>query len=245
MKKMILLCGALLLVSAAASFAATTLNLAYDHCQADGGVKIKTSACASTALQATLVLSMVPDQAFVDYQGFVGQVQFGFSSAIPAWWVPGCSATRSSIFGFAADNNASICALDSYGSSDAAALAAFTNPAPFSAGPNAFYMEVTGVNDPTGGLPALAANTEVYMGSLTVKGTGTSTCTGCATQACINFKGAGLDRLGSSTLQVLGTALNGASWVTWQNPNPASLAACNAASPTHSSSWGAVKALYR
>jgi hypothetical protein len=245
MKKMLLLCGALLVVSAAAAMAAPTLSLSYDKCVLDGGTKIKTSACTTTTGATTIILAMTPDVDYVQYQGVVADVQFGFNGPIPAWWVPGCNSARASIFSMGADNSiAGYCAADSYGGA-AAGVAGFTSSAPFSAGTNGFYMELAAANDPTAGLPTLTAGAEVFMANLSVKNTGSTAtgCTGCLTQACINFKSAGLDRLGFSTQTVLGTALNGASWVSWQGAAP--LAACNAASPTHSSSWGAVKALYR
>mgnify|MGYP001252803249 CR=1 FL=1 len=89
MKKVMLLCGALLALSAVAANAAPGLNLRWNNCFGDAGTDNRTNACTATLGSAgTLVGSFELDAAGV--LGVTGiEIVMDLASAgaaLPAWW---------------------------------------------------------------------------------------------------------------------------------------------------------------
>jgi hypothetical protein len=244
MKKMLLLCGALLVVSAAAAFAAQSsdgLGLNWDGC---AGPNFKTSTCTSNSGVNHLALSYTSAAGMPGYIGLIGQIDVATDGVLPAWWGNGCTGkTGTNMFSVAGTpaNLPAGCDNDSYnGNTAGGGLTAVR----FGwHGTNTVQCEFALANA-QGSEVDLAAATQYFLCDMTIsnaKSVG-ATCAGCLTSACISFGQAKIDALSLANTLVV-TATDGP-WISWQG-NPATPSSCVGATPTHNSTWGSVKALYR
>jgi hypothetical protein len=239
MKKMLLLCGALLVVSASVAAAAPTLNLAWGTCLGEGGASLQTSACTANANTGANAFVLVPSIVFdADVAGLIGfdsRVTITTPTALPAWWGVGCTGKTSIV---ASSGTAAYCLNDAFGGNGAGGNVPLSGSAlyPF---PNQYNIRFA-FAVPTGVEVALTPG-EYETVAVTIqnsKTVGTGACAGCAGPACLTF--AELQYAGING--VSGTITAGNSPIAyWQ----AAGATCAGSTPTRNATWGGVKALYR
>ena len=254
MKKVALLCGMLLALTAVAANAAPGLNLRWSSCFGDGGVASRTSACTSTLGSAgTLVGSF--ELGLAGVLGVTGiEIVVDLASAgpsLPAWWTfnapggtigcrgaalavnPTISVSAANCFdwagGQAAGGLAAYRVGQFYGPSTARIVAGFAVAAP---------------TDVPGGAEMFAFNAGISM----AKTTGTGACAGCTVPVCIALNSINVVP-GTAVSTFLGGPANGlgSNIATWQGGAGVSSTlgnSCPTATPTRNTTWGSVKSLY-
>jgi hypothetical protein len=122
----------------------------------------------------------------------------------------------------------------------AGGLAAFKTNQPI--GANTARILV-GLAVPAASAATIPANTEMFAFNLVIsntKTTGTGSCAGCTTAACLVFQNLKI-AIGTSNAAPISTGNTaGSNFATWQGT-----AASCAAVPTRNSTWSGVKSLYR
>jgi hypothetical protein len=250
MKKVMLLCGMLIAMSAVTANAAG-LSLRWNACLTDGGVANKTSACTSSLGNAgSLVATFNTDADVVGATGIEVIIDLASAGAAwPAWWSTACRTpiTMNSAVSVAAAN-----CFDWSSGTSVGGLASFTNGLYY--GPTSGRI-LGGFAVPPGGVdvPALPANTgtEFFAFNVVVsnaKTTGTGLCDGCLTPVCLVFNNIKMVS-GLVTSAILNApATPGSNVATWQGGAGVSSTLgnnCPAATPTKNTTWGSVKSLYR
>ena len=245
MKKMLLLCGALLAMSASIASAAG-VNVAWDACVGDLGTQLRTSLCTANTNTAAnsnvLIASFVPAQDIPMFNGAEAFINVATAVAIPAWWGNPCAGKSIVGVGFG-----SPCANDAYAGFGAGGLAAY-NPGTvwdggFKPNPNGAEIDAAGAV-PSGSEQLLVAGTEYFLFTLTIsnaKSSGTGNCVGCLEPACINFKELRVTQPAPAPVQA--TFVGDRQPIAfWQS---AVTGACVGATPAHNATWGSIKSLYR
>jgi hypothetical protein len=242
MKKVATLAAALLVLAASSAFAQGGLNLYWNGCS-DGGVSTQTFACNSNSgfLQAAYATCVVPS----DVPTFVGTsvvVDITVNdTALPAWWQMATGQCRAGALSISCDPavNASNCTVD---------LWAGTNPTTVSTVQNAVHglaneLRLNAAAALTGESPVAADGTEYFVAKISMsktKSTGTGSCAGCTTGACIVLNEMKLQTtLNAADVTVSGPAVS--NFVTYNAGSPT----CTQATPAQNRTWGAVKNLYR
>lgn len=248
MKKIVLLCGALLTLTAVAANA--QLHLTTTDC---GGGAAATWTCTASTGTAFTVVASVNAPPLTTLTAEEGVLEVSFGVPVPAWWQAGtgrCRAGTAFAVGF---NGGAYSCVDYFGSVSAAV------------GSNSFQIGPDpAVGDPNGPIDAnrvrirtisavdgtVAAETpqpavgdEIFLFSLAVnksKTTGTGFCAGCTEPACLVFKQVKLNQAVGLGDPVIGVPLN-YGFVTLQGGT----VDCPTATPANRSSWGQVKSLYR
>jgi len=246
MKKLLLLCGALLLMSAAVAQAAQ-LNIAWTNCTSDGGTTDKTSACTSNSGSQTLVVSFVaPSGGIGQMSGAEAYLYVATSNgtaALPKWWDSFNSGTcrTSAITGnVVLPGTASNC-LDAWSGIGVGGLIGYNENAN---GPGTVLVDMAAAV-PSSSLQAIDDADEYFLFNLKIANTGTAgtACPGCLTPACILFHNLDVTQpVGVGDFHM--TASGPRTFATWQGGS-VGLPGCPAATPTNNKSWGALKSLYR
>src|SRR5260221_8644723 len=250
MKKVTLLFGLLLVCTASLVSAAPGLNLRWTACFGDGGLQNRASACTSNLGNAGAMVGSFEMPG--NLNGVTG-VELSLdvavaASALPPWWqfnavpVPECrsgSLSMNPTISLSAAN-----CFDWANGHGAGGLPAY-NEGTF--GPSTPHSPGGFAVD-----PAFAANlipgAEYFAFNLIVNNNNTTTCTGCLNAACIVFNSINVVPGTNASVLITGAANASSNFVTWQGGAGVSSLrgqACPAATPTHHSSWGAVKSLYR
>ena len=248
MKKAMLLCGMLLALTAVTANAQVGggLNLRWQSCLGDAGAQNRTSACTSNLGNAGIAVGSFVLASDVNSTGIELIVDIATAgTALPAWWTTACRtgfltcnptispaavncfdwASGAAAGGLASYNQGTL-----YGPSSARVLMGFAVPAPGQLVP--------------GGAEMFAFNLNISN----AKTTGTGSCAGCSTPACLSF-----NNLKMASGVQYGAILNtpnapGSSYITWQGGAGVSSTlggGCPAATPTRNSTWSGVKSLYR
>lgn len=250
MKKVMLLAGMLLAISAVAANAAG-LSLRWNACSLDAGVANKTSACTSNLGNAgSLVASFNTDTDVFGATGIEVIIDLASSGAAwPAWWSVACRTpiTLNSAISPAAAN-----CFDWSSGTSVGGLASFTSGLYY--GPTSarilggFAVPPAGVDVPA--LPA-ASGTEFFAFNVVLsnaKTTGTGSCAGCTTPVCLVFNNIKMVS-GLVTSAILNQpAVPGSNVATWQGGAGVTSTlggGCPAATPSRNATWGSVKSLYR
>ncbi len=251
MKKVMLLAGMLLAMSAVAANAAG-LSLNWNNCAADGRSANKTSACANSLGSAgTMVGTFDIPNDVVAATGI--ELVLDLASAgtvLPAWWSTSCRNP------FTVNATISAAAVNCFDWSNATALgglAAYTQGGIY--GPTSarilagFAVPPPGVN--VAALAAVAPGTEYFAFNIVLtnaKTTGTGLCAGCTTPVCIVFNNLKMVA-GTTTAAIVNTPqAPGSNAITWQGGAGVTSTlggGCPAATPTRNTTWGSVKSLYR
>ncbi len=244
MKKVALLCGMLLALTAVAASAFPGLNLRWQSCFGDGGTGNRGNACTSTLGSAgTLVGSYELDVAGV--LGATGiEIVMDLTSAgaaLPAWWTYNAPGGTIGCRGSALSVNATISAaaancLDWAGGQAAGGLAAY-RVGQFYGPTTARIVAGFAIAIPTdvpGGAEMFAFNAVISM----AKTVGTGACAGCLVPVCIVLNSINVVP-GTAASTFLGGPANGpgSNIATWQG-------GCTQ-TPTRNTTWGSVKSLYR
>lgn len=247
MKKISLLCGMLLALSATVASAAG-LNLAWDACLNGGGLPAKTFACNTNTPGLTpahhMFLSAVAPGGISLWTSF----EFAFelqseSPVLPAWWqLRGTGQCRNGALSMSATAATAGCT-DVYNGQALGGIASYTVG---TGGPN--RARGTGIwSVPSFAQTPLTEGEEYYVSRISIanlKTVGTGSCAGCDIGVCINA-------VSVKFVQPAGTAggnqtvTNPATraHVTWQAV--VNQATCTGATPARNVTWGRVKTLYR
>lgn len=241
MKKILLLCGALLALSASAALAAG-INLSYNDC-GTFGTETRTFACNNNTGTNTTVASYVAPAGVNEFLSVESELEIQSDSAtLPDWW--------------------------KYKNAGTCRIAALTSSADFTAGPfscadfwaggatGSIASYIVGYNGPNRaycklveslphGRENLTEGMEYYAFKISfdnAKSTGTGSCAGCAIGACINLRSIKLVQPSALNDDRLLTNPADRAYVRWQ---AASDGACLGATPARNCTWGSVKAFYR
>ncbi len=249
MKKALILSVLLLALSASIAMAAPGLNLAWDDCgtfgNADRGAAAPFS-CNSNSntlskasnLYGTYVApgitDLVGNEAVVDYQVAGGTMPLWWNFTDTACLGGGAGRAGQLLFTF---RNGSSC-LDWPGSAGVSGNMTVTNTPPDRA-----RIKLIGAY--TSGTPqTLVMDSEYNSFLLTINNAGTlgSGCPGCATAVCIVLNSIKLNEFPAASTPIVIANPANANFVTWRGGSPL---VCPGATPTHKSSWGQLKSLYR
>jgi hypothetical protein len=252
MKKAILIAGAMLALAATVASAAG-INLAWDNCASAGAggtppaVQNKTFACNSnTGAGFALVASFIPPPNVNEFLGVSSQIDVVFDAAtVPDWWAHGtgfCRGTTNMSTSFDFTGGPFDCADFSAGQ----AAGGFAYDVGFGT-PNRARLRVQ-YAVPFDNRGPVDENTEYYSYKVNIlrgKTTGTGACAGCSTAACIVLNDLQLFQPpeAGNDPDITNPALT--NFATWQANPTGQAAPCPASTPTHNSSWGQLKSLYR
>ena len=254
MKKVMLLCGALLALSAVAANAAPGLNLRWQSCFGDAGSQNRTNACTSTLGSAgTLVGSYeLGADGVLGVTGIEIVVDLASAgAALPEWWkfnapggTVGCRGAALSVN--PTISGAAVNCFDWSGGQAAGGLAAY-RVGQFYGPATARIVAGFAVAAPTdvpGAAEMFAFNASLSM----AKTTGTGLCAGCTTPVCIVLNSINVVP-GTAASTFLGGPANGvgSNVALWQGGAGVSSTlgnGCPAATPTKNTTWGSVKSLY-
>ena len=248
MKKTLLICGALLALTASVASAAAGLNFYWNGCSAAAGVSNKTFACTSnTATGHTAIGSYIPPAGVTALTGIEIVIDLASTtSPLPAWWQfknTGTCRQGSLGMNFVFPGLPGDCQ-DYYGLAGGASgnLASYNIG---NRGPNTARILGVAAVDQLQALP-LDETLQYYAFTMTInnlKTVGTGACAGCSDPVCIVLNRIKLTQpagVGDFAVDDVATSQN----LTWQGIGGIN-AQCPGATPTHSTTWGSVKALYR
>ena len=250
MKRVTLLCGLLLAMSATVA-AASGVGLRWNSCLGDAGAQNKNFACNTNSGTNTLVGTFQLTTGLNQVSGNEIIIDFGSASAtLPAWWqmknagtCRSTSLTMNSALSPAAVN----CADWAQGLS-AGGIGAYNIGL---RGPNTSRV-IAALAVAPDALQDLVTGQEYFSFNLNInnlKTVGTGACAGCNTAVCIVFNSINLTTpILQNNVFVTGPS-NGtdADFCTWQGGAGVVVGGtpgCGAATPTKNATWGAVKAMY-
>jgi hypothetical protein len=258
----LLRCLAALCCLATPSFAAQGVNLRWDGCAADGGVRNKTFACDTDLGSETLVASFMLDSAYSGFNGIEMYMSFQTpTNDVPlSWWQFRYSgACRATALGASAvpTSAQSNCADPWQGIASGGTTMYATNIA-FTSG---YRLGVIYALPPSAAHD-LDPDVETFAVRLTMshaKTTGPLACVGCDAPVCIGVEQLYLTATPPNSLPAHLTELSpGGSSVSWQGavnaatwtyhgqviPRWFRFYSCDAAVPTENRTWGSIKSLY-
>ena len=248
MKKILLLCGMLLALTATVASAAG-VNLSWDNCGAAGGPS-KTFNCATNTGSAVFVASVSAPAGIGLWTSFETEIQVQSNGAWPAWWAlrnqtgqtGQCRAgALSTSQDFTGAPYAGACG-DTYLNQGAGGITTYL--VGFN-GANRARLAVT-YSVPSANQVPLDPGFEYFSmrGSiLYTKTVGTGACAGCNEGVCLVCTYVRcLQPAGAPGGNISVTNPAGRNYIMW---NGATTETCNGATPTKSTTWGSVKALYR
>ena len=235
--------------------AAGQINLRWNSCWGDGGVTNRMFACNTNAGTNPLIASFILPQDVAGVTAVNGVIDYGVAGgSVPDSWQFRISGTcRAGSLGVGAAAPVSAVACTDWASAVGSGSAAILSYTLGTHGPSSARVVVmNAIASPQS--VDLVAHQEYYAFSLLInnqKTVGSGSCAGCNLGACIGLQNIRLDippPLGQFFLSSVG---EGDQLATWQGGaslvivNDAGHLICPAATPTRSSTWGAVKTLYR
>ena len=261
MKKVTMLCGLLLALSASIA-SASGVGLKWNSCAGDGGATNKAFACASNAGSNLLVGTFALDPAGPGLANVSGnEVIIDLASAdpvLPAWWQMfklGTCRQASLSMNFVISALAVNC-LDWAQAQSAGGIGAYNIG---QRGPNTSRI-IAAIAVPPTALQNLVGGQEYFAFNVAIgnqKTVGTGNCAGCQTPVCIVFNSVNLTTpILANNVKLSGPG-NGtdSDYATWQggagvvvNPPPPGsppVSGCPAATPTKNATWSQVKSMYR
>lgn len=249
MKKVMLLCGMLLALTATVASAAQGLNLRWNACFGDGGVQNRASTCLVNTGTNGLTGSFEMGSDLAGVTGIEGILDLASAgAALPAWWtfvnVGSCRSV--SLTSNGTISPAAVVCADWSGGAAAGGLAAYqvglygANTARIKVG-----FAVAASVELFGGQEYFGMNVNINN----AKTVGTGLCAGCTTPVCIVFNSCNVVPGTNAGRKIVGaTDGTGSNFATWQGGAGVGTAlgnGCPAATPTRNSTWGSVKSLYR
>lgn len=243
MKKTLVIAGALLALSAPLA-SAQGINLSWDDCGTTG-TAFQTFDCASNSgIPFTMYASFIPPAGVNSFLGILSQMDITSSTpALPEWWKHGttqCRGTSGMSVGFDFTSGPFTC-VDFY----VGQAAGGSNYDVAFGAPNRARLLVTcavpfdnrGPVDPVSEYYAYKVNIQRSKSAF-----GTGQCVGCDVPMCIVLNNIQLfqDPAAGNDPDISNPASR--NYVTWQ---ASSVSGCPLSTPTHNSSWGQLKSLYR
>ena len=251
MKRVTLLCGLLLAMTATVAAAAPGVGLHWNACVGDAGTVNRNFACNSNAGTNQLVGSF---ELGADLPGVVGtEIVVDFASAgasLPAWWAfKNVGTCRQASLTMNTVISATATCVDWAAGAGAGGIGAYNIG---TRGPNTARM-VAALAVAASGAADLAPGTEYFSFNMLInnaKTVGTGACAGCQTAVCIVFNSINVVPPAPAVGIKLTGPSNGfdADFATWQGGAGVvvgGVSGCGAATPTSNKTWGAVKSLYR
>jgi hypothetical protein len=252
MKKVTLLCGMLLALTATVASAAPGLNLRWLNCLGDAGQANRVFACNVNTGSHLAVGSFEIGADLGQVSGNEIVIDLAAAGpALPAWWqFRNAGTCRQTSLGLNAIISASAVNCFDWANGQAAGGIGAYNVG--IAGPNTARI-VAALAVPAGALADLFSGQEYFSYNLTInnqKTVGTGACADCLTPVCLVFNSLKLTTPVATNDRTISGPTNGtdSNYATWQgggNPGSARGTGCPAATPTKSSTWGSVKNLYR
>jgi hypothetical protein len=254
MKKVTLLCGLLLALTATLASAAPGTNIRWGpNCFGDNGLANKTFACNTNTGSNTLTLSFETGEDILASSG--QEVVVDLASAdptLPAWWQ--FKNTGTCRIGALALNTVPsagpVCTDWAINGPATGGLGAYDIGG--TAGANTARIKIA-IAVAAAALADLTAGTEYFSCNIVIsnqKTVGTGACAGCSVPVCIVFNSikattqiAANDRLFFGPTN--GTDSNFCTWQGGAGVNTGRGSGCPAATPNRNKSWSQVKSLYR
>ena len=252
MKKVTLLCGMLLALTAVAASAAPGTNIRWQGCFGDGGAQNRAFACnTNTGTSNILVGSFEIGADILQASGNEVVVDIASAGPLPAWWGfknAGTCRQNSLSMNFSLPGTAVNCA-DWASGQAAGGIGAYNIGL---GGPNAARI-VAAIAVPASALADLFAGQEYFSYNIVInnaKTVGTGLCAGCTTPVCIVFNSLKVTTQVAANDRTVAGPTNGtdSNYATWQGGvgvQSTRGSGCPAATPTRNSTWGQVKGLYR
>ncbi len=252
MKRVTLLCGMLLAMTAGVAAAGQGVNIRWNACLSDGGAINRNFACNSNNGSNSITGSFVLEAPLNTTSGNEIVVDLASASPVlPAWWqFRNAGTCRQSSMTF--NTVISATALGCFDWANGGATGGIGAYNIGLRGPNTARM-VAASAVPISGLANLDPGTEYFSFNLIVnnlKSVGSGLCGGCQDAICIVFNSINLTTpIATNNRKLVGPS-NGfdTDFVTWQGGGGVvvgGVPGCGAATPTKNSTWGAVKSLYR
>jgi len=246
MKKTILLCGALLALTATVASAAG-VNFAWNNCYGEGtGVQNKNFACTVNTGTNSAVGSFVAPAGVTALSGNECTIDLQSAGAtLPAWWqfkAIGTCRQNSLSVNFVANAANAVC-VDEFSGAGAGGIGDYKigfggNPA------RARIVMAIATASPA----PVDADVEYFAFNLLInnaKTVGAGACAGCTVPVCLVLNSIKLTQPIGVGDFVLSQAANPASnYITWQG-GAIGGSGCPAATPAKNATWGTVKSLYR
>ena len=246
---------------ASPGFAATGLHLNWDRCIADGRVANRAFACDTNAGSEVLVFSYDPADEWTDRQGIEALVHIQSSSGVmPSWWQIQSGGCRAGAVLFDPLPGVETSCVDPY--EEGLVSGGYAGFRADAIGPGSWVFGV-GVAVPAQSVWTITPGNEYFAFRFVIRNVKTvAGCGGCDVPVCIGFGRANFSSTTDGVNMWAGETGpgGGESTVTWQGAyvngydsyraSPSSDYArldClhDDSSPARSSTWGAVKALYR
>jgi len=243
MKKTLVTASCLLALSAASIASAQGINLSWTDCGVFGNSSQTFDCASNSGAPFSLVASFVPPPNMNEFVGLSSQIDFSSTTpTLPDWWRIGgteCRGTSGLTVSFDFTAGPFSCADFWTG----AAAGGYAYDVGFGS-PNRARMRIQGAV-PFENRGPISAGTEYYAYKVNVgkaKSFGTGACAGCQDPMCIVLNEIQLFQPPEDLNDpVLNNPLN-SNFTTWQ---ASSVPGCPQSTPTHNSSWGQVKSLYR
>ncbi len=245
-----LLLAALSLLATVAASHASGLDLAWNVCAVDGGTSNKTFACNSNTGSRVLIASFQCSSTITQPVGVEAVIDLqSADTVLPPWWTyqfrGGCRPNGVLSWAVVAPAASILCMTDL---NDAWGSTAFGQFTPGFSAPNRlrFAMGYTlGDTNIVAPPAALSAGNEYYVLSLAISNAGTvgTSCTGCASPACLVFNSLKIHRRDGLPDVVISNP-GDHPYATWQGGAIGGLG-CPAATPARSTTWGVLKSMYR
>lgn len=240
--------GALLVAAPAMS---AGVNLAWDNCRGGGGASNKLFACNTNAGSNTLVASVVAPSGIGSWNAFEVEIYWIFDSAQPAWWqlrnqTPQPGQCRNGALSVNALSAGLSGCTDPYNGLGVGGIGTYQNGPNIPAGEDfppalnlARLLLVLAV--PDGHEVPLTPDVEYFAAKVVItnaKTVGLDACAGCPLRSKILLTGVRISQPAGApggNPSVINPASFGSNYVWWQD----------GFTPTRSTTWGHVKALYR
>lgn len=252
MKKVILLCGTLLALTAVVATAAPGTNLRWVNCFGDAGTQNRNFACNTNTGNHILVGSFELGADILQASGNEVVIDIAAADAVlPAWWAfknAGTCRQTSQSMNFTIPGTAVVCA-DWANGQAAGGIGAYNIG---QSGPNTARV-VAAIAVPATALADLFGGQEYFSYNLVMnsaKTVGLGSCTGCQVPVCVVFNSVKVTTQVAANDRTVAGPTNGidSNFATWQGggaPATPRGNGCPAATPTKNSTWGSVKSLYR
>ena len=245
MTSRLLLSAAALALSASLA-SAQGINLSWNDCGAAGLSNLTWECNSNTGLPFTMIASFIPPPGVDNFLGVSSQIDiFTSQSTLPDWWKHGntslCRGTTGLTITFDFTSGPFTCT-DFYTGN---AAGGFAYDVGFSSALRARLRVQLAVPIDLKG--AVSPSQEYYaykVNLLRGKSSGTGSCAGCTTSACIVLNDIQLFQPPDALFDpdIFNPALS--NYITWQLP-VSGPPGCPLATPTHEATWGQVKSLYR
>lgn len=259
-----LLASSCLATTAGSAHAAQGMNLRWDACLGDGGVRNKNFACDTNTGSEQLFVSFQLDSAFAPVSGVELYMNITTPAGLPGtWWQfkNAGSCRQTALVPSSAPLVPGGSCVDYWQGLAAGGLTAY--------GPDYGRSGVNRLSAiyalPPVAMASLDAGTEYFCMRFTIthaKTVGTGSCQGCLDPVCLGLERMLIDRpAGYGTLALAEETTPGSSTASWQGAATSSTRVdrnnpyfpnwfyrtltCSAATPARNQTWGSIKSLYR